>query len=138
MRKKAISRRDFLKATAGAAGILGGLAVPGGKALAAGRSHGQLHSAAAPVYPTTAQHGGNITVGEVDVARMGYDPVQFLTHFDYGKVSKLPNGQTLREFRLVADEGREVEIAPGVFFPAWTFNGTVPSPTLRAREGDRV
>jgi FtsP/CotA-like multicopper oxidase with cupredoxin domain len=33
---------------------------------------------------------------------------------------------------------REIEIAPGVFFPAWTFNGQVPGPTLRATEGDRV
>jgi FtsP/CotA-like multicopper oxidase with cupredoxin domain len=33
---------------------------------------------------------------------------------------------------------REIEIAPGVFFPAWTFNGQVPGPTLRATAGDRV
>jgi FtsP/CotA-like multicopper oxidase with cupredoxin domain len=33
---------------------------------------------------------------------------------------------------------REIEIAPGVFFPAWTYNGEVPGPTLRATEGDRV
>jgi len=140
MRRKAFSRRDLLKAgAAGAAGVLGGLVLPhGGNTFAATPAHGQLQGAAAPTYPTTVRHGGNITVGEVDIARMGYDPLQFLTHFDYGKVSKLANGQTLREFRLIADEGREVEIAPGVFFPAWTFNGTVPSPTLRAREGDRV
>ncbi len=25
-----------------------------------------------------------------------------------------------------------------MFFPAWTFNGQVPGPTLRATEGDRV
>ena len=31
---------------------------------------------------------------------------------------------------------REIEIAPGVFFPAWTYNGTVPGPVLRATEGD--
>ena len=33
---------------------------------------------------------------------------------------------------------REIEIAPGVFFPAWTYNGHIPGPTLRATEGDRV
>ena len=27
---------------------------------------------------------------------------------------------------------------PGVFFPAWTYNGRVPGPTLRANEGDRL
>ena len=32
----------------------------------------------------------------------------------------------------------EIEIAPGVFFPAWSYNGRVPGPTLRATEGDVV
>jgi nitrite reductase (NO-forming) len=31
-----------------------------------------------------------------------------------------------------------VEIAPGVKFSAWTFGGTVPGPTVRARVGDRI
>jgi FtsP/CotA-like multicopper oxidase with cupredoxin domain len=30
----------------------------------------------------------------------------------------------------------QIEIAPGVFYPAWTYNGTVPGPVLRATEGD--
>ncbi len=29
-------------------------------------------------------------------------------------------------------------MAPGVFFPAWTYNGQVPGPTIRCTEGDRV
>src|SRR4029079_5469865 len=32
----------------------------------------------------------------------------------------------------------EIEIAPGLFFPAWTYNGRVPGPTLRANEGDLI
>ena len=36
----------------------------------------------------------------------------------------------------VAAIDREVEVAPGVFFPAWTYNGTVPGPVIRATEGD--
>ncbi|HEX6939916.1 MAG TPA: multicopper oxidase domain-containing protein [Longimicrobiales bacterium] len=31
-----------------------------------------------------------------------------------------------------------IEIAPGVQYAGWTFGGTVPGPTLRVREGDRV
>jgi len=61
----------------------------------------------------------------------------FLTHFDTGKVSTLPDGRTLREYWIRA-EHKEIEVAPGVKFPAWTFNGAVPGPTLRAREGDVV
>jgi FtsP/CotA-like multicopper oxidase with cupredoxin domain len=30
----------------------------------------------------------------------------------------------------------ELEVAPGVFFPAWTYNGTAPGPIVRATEGD--
>src|SRR4051794_16336907 len=43
----------------------------------------------------------------------------------------------VREYTLTAVD-REVEIAPGVFFPAWTYNGTIPGPVLRATEGDTL
>ena len=33
---------------------------------------------------------------------------------------------------------KEVEVAPGVMFPAWTFNGRMPGPTLRCTEGERL
>lgn len=65
------------------------------------------------------------------------DPMELLTAFDYGRVSQLPGGQTLREYTLVAQE-TEIEVAEGVSYPAWTYNGTVPGPTLRCREGDRL
>jgi FtsP/CotA-like multicopper oxidase with cupredoxin domain len=41
----------------------------------------------------------------------------------------------VREYEIVAMD-RELEIAPGVFFPAWTYNGTVPGPVIRATEDD--
>jgi FtsP/CotA-like multicopper oxidase with cupredoxin domain len=56
---------------------------------------------------------------------------------EYYRETTRPDGSSLREYHLVAID-REIEIAPGVFFPAWTFNGQVPGPTLRATEGDRV
>jgi manganese oxidase len=61
-----------------------------------------------------------------------------LREFNYGKVSKLPNGTTLREFTLVASDDKIKEISPGVFYNVWMFNGTVPGPTIRATEGDLV
>jgi nitrite reductase (NO-forming) len=33
---------------------------------------------------------------------------------------------------------QKVKIAPGVKMKAWTFNGTVPGPVIRAREGDTI
>ncbi|MFP5298360.1 MAG: multicopper oxidase domain-containing protein, partial [Actinomycetota bacterium] len=47
------------------------------------------------------------------------------------------SGRTVREYEFLT-VNKEIEIAPGVFFPAWTYNGRVPGPTIRATEGDRV
>src|SRR3954454_20142588 len=55
----------------------------------------------------------------------------------YYRETPRADGTLLREYDIVAVD-REIEIAPGVYFPAWTFNGQVPGPTLRATEGDRV
>ena len=77
------------------------------------------------------------TVGDVDHARNGFNPHDILTDFDTGEVSTLPDGRCLRQFAVTAID-REIEIAPGVFFPAWTYNGRVPGPTLRATEGDLI
>ncbi len=63
------------------------------------------------------------------------DPMLFLTHFDGGVSSRLPDGRTVRQWTLTALD-REIIVAPGVSFPAWTYNGSVPGPTLRCRVGD--
>jgi len=63
------------------------------------------------------------------------NPTEFLTKFDYGKVTKLPGGKTLREYMLVATE-HDVEVMPGISYPAWTFNKSLPGPTIRCTEGD--
>jgi FtsP/CotA-like multicopper oxidase with cupredoxin domain len=70
-------------------------------------------------------------------AAAGIDPTAFLRNFDYGTISKRANGQTVREYQLVALD-RNLEIMPGVFYSAWTFDGQVPGPTLRCTEGDLV
>jgi FtsP/CotA-like multicopper oxidase with cupredoxin domain len=70
-------------------------------------------------------------------AGAGIDPVKFLTAFDHGTVSKRPSGQTVREYQITALD-REIEVMPGLFYQAWTYNGQVPGPTLRATAGDLV
>jgi FtsP/CotA-like multicopper oxidase with cupredoxin domain len=86
------------------------------------------------------------TVGRVDTA--AFDPMVFLRAWNFsdraagereGLYRETPreDGTLLREYEIFAVD-REIEIAPGVFFPAWTFNGQVPGPTLRATEGDLV
>ena len=82
-------------------------------------------------------HGDMMTVGRVDYARNGFDPTPMLTDWDTGTTSTLPDGRTLRTFEVSATD-KEIEIAPGIFFPAWTFNDRVPGPALRAKEGERL
>ena len=45
--------------------------------------------------------------------------------------------QSVREFWLTA-QGAQVSLEGGVVWNAWTYNGTVPGPTLRVRVGDIV
>jgi FtsP/CotA-like multicopper oxidase with cupredoxin domain len=66
-----------------------------------------------------------------------FDPHAILRDFDYGKTTRLASGRVLREWQLVASD-LEIEVAPGVKFPAWTYNDRIPGPTLRAREGERL
>jgi FtsP/CotA-like multicopper oxidase with cupredoxin domain len=75
----------------------------------------------------------NVTIKDAVV-----DPMKYLREFNYGRVSELPNGTTLREFTLVASDDKVKEISPGVFYNVWMFNGTVPGPTIRATEGDLI
>lgn len=73
--------------------------------------------------------------GTVDPAVNGFDPTHVLRDFDWGKTHRLADGRTSRRWELVAED-KEIEIIPGVRYAAWTYNGRVPGPTLRAREGD--
>lgn len=75
--------------------------------------------------------------GTIEPDAIGFDPMAILRDFDYGVVSTLPDGARLREFEIRA-ETRQVEVAPGIEYEAWTYNGRVPGPTLRAVEGDLV
>ncbi len=45
--------------------------------------------------------------------------------------------ETIKVFSLVIS-GVVKEISPGVFIEAWAFNGQVPGPTMRVKEGERV
>ena len=135
-RRMTLSRRGLLGA--------GGIALAAG---AVGIARGQQtetveHAPVSTVQAGTAAqhhggHGGMLTVGQVDPARNGFDPTHILTDWDQGRVSTLPDGRRLREFDILAED-KEIEIAPGIIFPAWTFNGRIPGPTLRVTEGDRV
>jgi FtsP/CotA-like multicopper oxidase with cupredoxin domain len=104
---------------------------------------------------TTASHDGHVlghaghalgVVGEADTKI--FDPRSYLTSFNFSHLPEpersrfyretvRPDGSHLREYEIFAVD-REIEIAPGVKFAAWTYNGQVPGPTIRATEGDLV
>lgn len=46
------------------------------------------------------------------------------------------DGQTV--FIEMTAQVTDVEISPGIFYNAWTFNGTVPGPVIRVAEGDTL
>ncbi len=94
---------------------------------------------------TFVTHSGAVvqTTGDIldpvyTIQEVEFDPQKYLREFDYGKVSYLEDGTTLREFTIIAEDDKMMEIAPGIFYNVWTFNGTVPGPTIRATEGDLV
>ncbi len=144
---KRVSRRRLL-----AGGALAGVSLPILHELV---PHGGIHEAisgsghdAAAATTGAAAHPGHGETGallhatfaagtEVDHKANGFNPTEMLRDFDYGQTRRLPGGRTLREYTIVARD-KEIEVAPGVFYPAWTYNGRVPGPTLRCTEGDRV
>jgi FtsP/CotA-like multicopper oxidase with cupredoxin domain len=126
-----LTRRSLLGAAAGA----GALAVVTGASGGGDSSEAPTPEELAREYPHGPLHSG--ARGHVDAAANGFDPDAILTDFDGGTVTTLPGGRTLRTWEVVARE-KEIQVAPGVSFLAWTYNGRVPGPTFRATEGDRL
>ena len=134
-----VTRRDFLKVGgAGVAAAAGGLGI---RSLAS-------RTAAPPEQHPEHTSGALGTVGQVDHEANGFHPAELLYDYDYGEVTE-EEGRTVRTWRFVAVD-REIEIAPGVFFPAWVYGsrtsaaslragqavGQCPGPTLRCVEGE--
>ena len=124
-------RRSFTRrrALAAAASVVGA-----GAAARLGTAAPPHHD---PLVPGSAHAGFAEGKTAVDPKVNGFDPGAILRDFDWGKTRELAGGRTLREWELVAYD-KEIEIVPGVKFASWTFNGRVPGPTLRCREGDQL
>ena len=141
MNDRRLSRRKLLGAAA---------TVPAAAGLHSLISHGGIgggpaRAEAGSQPPAAAEHNGHDGFAHatfapgrsVDHRANGFDPSELLRDFDYGRTRRLASGRLLREWEIVAQD-KEIEVAPGVKYEAWTYNGRVPGPTLRAREGDRL
>jgi FtsP/CotA-like multicopper oxidase with cupredoxin domain len=122
MPKSRLSRRKLL---AGAAPLV---AAPALSKLAWDRTAG----AAVETGHEGHMHAGAAMVGEDTPAAGGPHDLDALL---YPPSPRAHQPGRVREYQLVAHD-REVEVAPGVFFAAWTYNGTIPGPVIRATEGD--
>ncbi|HXE79735.1 MAG TPA: multicopper oxidase domain-containing protein [Vicinamibacterales bacterium] len=136
-----VSRRSWLRAA--------GLTSLGSALFSFARLRGQAAAQASGQADAHASHGSAHGLGTVgQVSKDIFDPVRFLRAWNfndlppaerakYYRETPRPDGTLLREYEFFAVD-REIEIAPGIFYPAWTYNGQVPGPTIRATEGDRL
>jgi FtsP/CotA-like multicopper oxidase with cupredoxin domain len=140
-----ISRRTLLGGAAAGASVpaLHGLIPHQGlhEALAGtngGHAHSPAHGDMAMNGAAAAHaHPGFAGEREVDHRRNGFDPSELVRDFDWGTTRRLASGRVLREWELAATD-KEIEVAPGVHYQAWAYNGRVPGPSLRCREGERL
>lgn len=75
--------------------------------------------------------------GEVDYQANGFDPGKILTDFDLGTQIVLSSGQIIHEYNIISTD-KEIEVVPGIKYAAWVYNGRIPGPTIRVKEGEQV
>ncbi len=117
--------------------VLGGLGVAGGAALGLGADRVRANG------EDSHEHGNFGAVGEY--RDRSFDPHEYLRTFNTGEDGQESveqevyeeDGRTVRHFQFTAVD-KTIEIAPGIEFDAWAFNGQVPGPTIRAVEGDLI
>ncbi len=133
------SRRSWLR-LAGLASLIGGTVW---QRTVRPSAQGQASSSA--IHPAHAGHSLG-TVGRVAADR--FNPMMVPAKLEFCSPSArraaevlsrnaAPGWESAARVQIFAVD-REIEIAPGLFYPAWTYNGEVPGPTIRATEGDRI
>ena len=133
MPKSRLTRRRLLAAAAPIAvvPIVGKLALDG-QAEAGGHDHSAHSGTRMPASHLEGTVGHAAMVGDEAPAVGGPNDLDALLY----PPPALPyKPGRVRAYTLTAVD-TELEVAPGVLFPAWTYNGTAPGPVVRATEGD--
>jgi FtsP/CotA-like multicopper oxidase with cupredoxin domain len=105
-----------------------------GALLHSGKAGGHSMQEHAAMHDGHANFRGGVAVDHV---ANGFDPHELVRDFDWGTTRRTATGQVVRSWELHAVD-KEIEVMPGVAFAAWTYNGRIPGPTLRCREGERL
>ncbi len=134
MADEGVSRRDLLKKAG-----LGGAVFLGGSVL--GRSIGSARAGTEPSYDGEDHSlvGDDVLdaiYGHGHGPPIGIEASALDRHTVPPRADELPPG-AVREVEFGVEE-KLIEIANEVFFEAWTYNGTVPGPIIRATEGDLI
>ena len=137
MSQDGVSRRELLKKAG-----LGGAVLLGGSVL--GVAARDRADATTGEYPSDDGGGDHSVVGD-DVldAIYGHSGVPIGLSADALDTPTFPppaDGKpagSVRDVEIAVEE-RLIEVAEGIHFEAWTYNGMVPAPTLRATEGDTL
>ena len=145
-----LSRRRFLTAAGGAGAAAG--AIAGGSAafaftdgpawaaaLSAPAKRAATPSPDASAEPTPISSGGGLSVAHCSVTAGLLAPLtpRLTDKVLYPTPAVPAQPGRLRRFELVAEDAR-YEVARDKFIDAWTFNGSIPGPTIRVTEGDAV
>ncbi|MGB7859574.1 MAG: multicopper oxidase domain-containing protein [Acidimicrobiia bacterium] len=139
MSEEGVSRRELIKKAG-----LGGAVLLGGSVLGASvRDEASAGTGGSDDYTNKAT-GSHTVVGD-DVLDSVYGhrgvPIGLAADsLDAVTYPPAPDGRpagSTRDLEISVEE-RLIEIAEGVQFEAWTYNGSVPAPTIRATEGDTL
>jgi len=133
-----VSRRDLLKKVG-----LGGVVFLGGSVLGHTVQHqanaagsGEEYDPVAMGHAMPDEEAGSSPYGQLHSPPTSMGP----SDLDHHTIPPPRDGQpagALREIELAVEE-RLVEVGDGVLFQAWTYNGTVPAPIIRATVGDTL
>lgn len=110
--------------------IPGSDGAPGGAAAESFAAEGPVAAGPAAEAPSAVEPGRRTEPGEEmadEPARLNQPPVDPVIRRE---------GNTV--FIEMTAQVTDVEISPGIFYNAWTFNGTVPGPVIRVAEGDTL
>ena len=132
-----ISRRELLrKAGLGGAVFIGGSVLGHTVQHQAEAAEGEYSNPGQVGHSTMHEAGSTQLYGDIYTPPKELGPGALDAHTFPPPPDGLPAGSS-RDFDITVEE-RLLEVGTGAYIEAWTYNGTVPAPIIRATEGDTL